>query len=103
MRTLDVPTASITEVKRSPMTAFERSRDSENGVYVLSHGTVAGVMLTRDQYENLVHQIDELEERLVLQEAEFRLRDESVRRYRDDEVRDAISRSTTFLEDDGWE
>ena len=43
------------------------------------------------------------EEELVLQEAALRLRDEAVRRYRDDEVRDTASRETPFSEDDGWE
>ena len=103
MRILDVPTTSITEVKRSPMAVFERSEETENGVYVLSHGTVAGVMLTREQYEGLVHQIDELEEELILQEAAFRLRDGSVPRYSDEEVRNATARATPFSEDDGWE
>lgn len=103
MRVLDVPTTSISEVKRSPIAVFERSEEAENGVYVLSHGKIAGVMLTREQYESLVRQIDELEEQLILQEAALRLRDDSVQRYRDEEVRDADSRAVPFSEDDGWE
>ncbi len=103
MRTLDVPTTSITEVKRSPIAVFERSQESGNGVYVLSHGTVSGVMLTREQYEHLVHQVEELEEALVLQEAAYRLREEPLARYTDDEVRSPASRATQFSEEDGWE
>ena len=103
MKILDVPTASISEVKRSPAAVFERSQEAENGVYVLSRGDVAGVMLTREQFESLNRRIEELEEDLVLLEAARRLGEDDGRRLPDDEVRSARARAVPFSEDDGWE
>ena len=84
------------------MAVFERSEEADNGVYVLNHGSVAGVMLARAQYEQLIHRIDELEETLVLQEAAYRIQNPPPHRYRDEEVRDDYARSVPFSEDDGW-
>ncbi len=103
MRVLDVPTTSISEVKRSPVAVFERSEKAENGVYVLSHGSVAGVMLAREMYEQLVRRVDELEEELCLLEASYRIENPSEHRFRDEDVRDARARAVAFSEDDGWE
>ena len=47
MRTLDIPTTSISDVKRSPMEAFQRADCEAAGVYVFNREKVAGVMLTQ--------------------------------------------------------
>lgn len=48
LKKLEVPTSSITEVKRSPMEVFEQARKEGTGVYVFNREKVAGVMLTKE-------------------------------------------------------
>ena len=104
METLNVPTTSISEVKRSPSKIFMLSRDANSGVYVFSHGSVAGVMLAQDQYEYLNKRIDDLEEQLLLKEAAERLRADDGQRFTDREVRGgAASEEHAFDPADGWE
>lgn len=57
---LEVPTSSITEVKRSPMEVFEMARKQGTGVYIFNREKVAGVMLTKELYENLVEELETL-------------------------------------------
>ncbi|HIF1660602.1 TPA: type II toxin-antitoxin system Phd/YefM family antitoxin, partial [Enterococcus faecium] len=54
LKKLEVPTSSITEVKRSPMDVFAQARDAGTGVYIFNREKVAGVMLTQEQYETLL-------------------------------------------------
>jgi hypothetical protein len=65
LKKLEVPTTSITEVKKSPMDVFNQAREAGTGVYVFNREKVAGVMLTQTQYEELVQELDELRERSV--------------------------------------
>ena len=44
LRKLDVPTSSITEVKKSPMDVFAQARKAETGVYIFNREKIAGVM-----------------------------------------------------------
>ncbi|MDN6640052.1 MAG: type II toxin-antitoxin system Phd/YefM family antitoxin [Tetragenococcus sp.] len=60
LKKLEVPTTSITEVKRSPMEVFEQAKQAGTAVYVFNREKVAGVMLTQDQYETLLQELDEL-------------------------------------------
>lgn len=93
MRTLDIPTTSISDVKRSPMEAFQRA-DCE----------AAGVMLTQQQYESLNKEIEELYSRLDDLTVEMRLSNKNVRTYSDSEVRGArVNPPSTIDEMDGWE
>lgn len=57
---LEVPTSSITEVKRSPMEVFDIARKEETGVYIFNREKVAGVMLTKELYEKLVGELETL-------------------------------------------
>lgn len=57
LKKLDVPTTSITEVKKSPMDVFEQAREAGTAVYVFNREKVAGVMLTQEQYENLLQEL----------------------------------------------
>ena len=45
---LDVPTTSISEVKKSPTIVFKKAKEENTPVYVFNRGAVAGVMLTRN-------------------------------------------------------
>lgn len=65
LKKLEVPTSSITEVKRSPMDVFAQAREAGTGVYIFNREKVAGVMLTQEQYEALVQELDDLREQKV--------------------------------------
>ena len=64
LRKLDVPTSSITEVKKSPMDVFAQARKAETGVYIFNREKIAGVMLTKEQYESLVEELNTLRDTL---------------------------------------
>lgn len=57
LKKLEVPTTSITEVKKSPMDVFDQARQAGTAVYVFNREKVAGVMLTQEQYENLLQEL----------------------------------------------
>lgn len=104
MRILDIPTTSISDVKRSPMEAFQRADREAAGVYVFNREKVAGVMLTQQQYESLNKEIEELYSRLEDLTVEMRLSNKNVRTYTDLEVRgEQGTHPTTIDELDGWE
>lgn len=104
MRTLDVPTTSISDVKRSPMEAFQRADREAAGVYVFNREKVAGVMLTQQQYESLNKEIEELYSRLDDLTVEMRISNKNVRTYSDSEVRGAqVNPPSTIDEMDGRE
>jgi hypothetical protein len=104
MHTLDVPTASITDVKKSPARVFDLAAEEQNAVYVFNRGSVSGVMLTQGQFEGFVRRIEELEDRLLDAEVARRLADTSARTYTDTEVRGDRSATIAPLDaDDGWE
>ncbi|WP_159722749.1 type II toxin-antitoxin system Phd/YefM family antitoxin [Enterococcus sp. CSURQ0835] len=63
LKKLEVPTSSITEVKKSPMTVFEQARQAGTGVYIFNREKIAGVMLTKEQYEGLLEELTELRQR----------------------------------------
>lgn len=60
LKKLEVPTTSITEVKKSPMDVFQQARDSGTGVYVFNREKIAGVMMTQAQYELLLEELASL-------------------------------------------
>lgn len=63
LKKLEVPTSSITEVKRSPMDVFDQARKAETGVYIFNREKVAGVMLTQEQYETLLQELVDLRQK----------------------------------------
>ena len=104
MQTLSVPTASITEVKKSPDTVFALAADANNAVYVFNRGTVSGIMMTQEQFESLNRQIEELEDRVLDAEVARRLSDGGIKTYSDASVRGAAAKAAAVLdENDGWE
>lgn len=50
----DVPCMPLNDIKKAPLTGFERAQQEGTGVYITRWNTVVGVMLTREQYEELV-------------------------------------------------
>lgn len=104
MRILDIPTTSISNVKRSPMEAFQMADQEAAGVYVFNREKVAGVMLTQKQYESLNREIEELYDQLADLMAEKRLLTENVSTFSDVEVRGATATESPVIdEEDGWE
>ena len=103
MKILDVPTTSISEVKRSPMDAFQKADQEAAGVYVFNREKVAGVMLTQKQYESLNKEIEELYDKLADIMAEKRLLTKHVSTFSDVEVRGEIASKRPIIdEEDGW-
>jgi PHD/YefM family antitoxin component YafN of YafNO toxin-antitoxin module len=104
MQTLNVATASISDVKVSPSKIFKTAESTDNGVYVFNRGTVVGVMLTKEQYERLTEGIEILTDRLIEIEAENRLRLSDITTYADSEVRGNIPDNSILVEiNDGWD
>ena len=68
LKKLEVPTTSITEVKKSPMDVFQQARDARTGVYVFNREKIAGVMLTQEQYETLLQELEESRQKIALTE-----------------------------------
>lgn len=60
LKKLEVPTTSITEVKKSPMDVFNQAREAGTAVYVFNREKIAGVMLTQEQYETLLQELHDL-------------------------------------------
>ncbi|MBV7389313.1 type II toxin-antitoxin system Phd/YefM family antitoxin [Enterococcus alishanensis] len=63
LKKLDVPTSSITDVKKSPMDVFGQARKAGTGVYVFNREKVAGIMLTQEQYEELLEELSEFRDK----------------------------------------
>lgn len=104
MKILDIPTSSISEVKRSPMEIFQRADKEAAGVYVFNREKVAGVMLTQNQYESLNKEVDGLYDQIADLITEKRLLNEKVANFSDSEVRGEIANERPIIdEDDGWE
>jgi hypothetical protein len=104
MQVLNVPTATVSDVKKSPGKVFEQAAKANNGVYVFNRGTVAGVMLTRQQYESLNSRFEEMSERLWDMETARRLHTSELQTYTDAQVRGDRAQLTPVIDpDDGWE
>ncbi|MDO3409097.1 hypothetical protein QWJ34_04920 [Saccharibacillus sp. CPCC 101409] len=104
MRILDIPTTSISDVKRSPMEVFEKAAQEAAGVYVFNREKIAGVMITQKQYESLNREIEDLYEQLADLIAEKRLLTQNISTFSDEEVRGTTATEFTVIdEEDGWE
>ena len=104
MKILDIPTSSISDVKRSPMEIFQKADKEAAGVYIFNREKVAGVMLTQKQYESLNKEVDGLHDQIADLIAEKRLLNEKVPTFSDSEVRGSIANEEpTIDEEDGWE
>jgi PHD/YefM family antitoxin component YafN of YafNO toxin-antitoxin module len=54
LKKLEVPLVPMRQLKDHAMAIFELANEKQTGVYVLNNGRVAGVMMTREQYEALL-------------------------------------------------
>ena len=101
---LDVPTTSISEVKKSPTIVFKKAKEENTPVYVFNRGDVAGLMQTQEQYESMTNEIEALHERVLDLEVEKRLAIKDLELYSDEEVRGAnADQFVTVDENDGWD
>lgn len=56
----EIPMLSVTDIKESPMKGFSQADTHDTGVYITNRNEVVGVMLTQTQYEDLVHELEDL-------------------------------------------
>jgi hypothetical protein len=104
MQNLNVPTATVSEVKKSPGKIFERAAQANNGVYVFNRAAVAGIMLTQEQYESLNNQLEDMAEQLYDLEVLRRLKSKNVKLYPDAQVRGSKAGEELVIDPrDGWE
>lgn len=80
MKILDIPTSSISEVKRSPIEIFQKAGKE-----------AAGVILTKKQYESLNKEINGLYDQIAVLIAEKRLLNENIMTFFDSDVRGSIT------------
>lgn len=102
MKILDIPTSSISEVKRSPMEVFQKADKEAAGVYVFNREKIAGVMLTQKQYETLNKEVDDLYDQIADLIAEKRLLHEKVATFSDSEVRGSIANEMPTIDEEDW-
>lgn len=100
MRILDIPTTSISNVKRSPMEVFQKADQEAAGVYVFNREKVAGVMLTQKQYESLNREIEELHDQLADLTAQNRLLKDTVSTSSDIEAREVIATESPLIDEE---
>lgn len=105
----NIAKGSITDVKKSPMDVFKKSEELNQGIYILNRNDVAGVMLSKDFYEQLLTRIEELEEVAFETEAARRIATHDAQEnpitYTLEEVmgKDLADMEFDPDEDDGWE
>lgn len=100
-KVLDVPTTSITELKKAPMAIIDLAKESNTGVYVLNRNEVAGVVLSEHQYKAINKENDQLHEEILLLETALRLSKTDIVTFTDKEVR--ASYDVEIDENDGWD
>jgi PHD/YefM family antitoxin component YafN of YafNO toxin-antitoxin module len=101
---LNAPTATISDVKKSPMDVFRKATNQGEGVYILNRKKIEGVMLTQKQYEALIEENDYLNDKIVELIAEKRLLDKSPAAFSDREVRGKVANKEPIIDKlDGFE
>ncbi|MGL5900301.1 MAG: type II toxin-antitoxin system Phd/YefM family antitoxin [Lactobacillaceae bacterium] len=97
------PFVSVSELKQSPKSIFDRAKKEKKGVYVLKNNSPEVVVTSVEVYESLVDQIDYYQEKIFDLETAKRLK-EPVKLYNDEEVRgEAAHREIQIDPNDGWE
>ncbi|ERL65959.1 type II toxin-antitoxin system Phd/YefM family antitoxin [Schleiferilactobacillus shenzhenensis] len=102
MKVLDVPTVSITELKKDPAKVAKMAADMGIGVYVLNRGKAISVTLTPEQYAALVADQERLLDLEVERQAIENIKNDSGERIPAEKV---IGHpiGDTIDPDDGWE
>jgi len=75
MKTLDVKTKSVTEVKREFSSIVNEANETGEPTYVFNHNKPEAVILSLDVYETLVKRNKELEDRLFYAQLNARVSD----------------------------
>lgn len=102
---LDVPTSSITELKKDPSSLFKKAANQKTGVYVLNRNTPSGIVMSVKDYEAMVKRLDQLEDLFLEKTVENRIKHDSGQYYTDVQVRGkakANSKNVEINEEDGW-
>lgn len=106
LKTLDVPTTSISELKKNPRSLFKTAADKGTGVYVLNRNTPSGIVMSVTDYEEMVKRLDQLEDLFLEKEVAERLANDKGKYFTDEEVRGkdiANAQKLEIDENDGWE
>lgn len=109
LKTLDVPHSNLTDLKKSPTDLFNKAKEAKSGVYIFNRNTPAGVVMSVDDYENMVKKVNELKDELLDAQVEAqavkRLATSTIT-HSDAEVRGeakANEKTAILDDDDGWE
>ncbi|GEO68253.1 type II toxin-antitoxin system Phd/YefM family antitoxin [Levilactobacillus acidifarinae] len=65
MRILEVPTSTLSELKRSPQNVFDQAQAAKAGIYIFNRKTPVGVVLSVVDYEDLVKENKALQAQLL--------------------------------------
>lgn len=109
LKTLNVPTSNISTLKKNPTKIFDNARNEKTGVYIFNRNTPAGIVMSVNDYENMVKKINQLEDKIldlqVEENAAQRVQNYDGIRFSDEEVRgkELAHRIPTIDENDGWE
>jgi len=111
MQTMKVPFSNITELKKSPTKLFEEAKSRKTGVYVFNRDQPAGVVLAVADYEELVNQNEELQDRLFELEQDYVVSQRLIKQEKENKplMADKTVRGPaaddvpTIDENDGWE
>lgn len=103
MKTLNVPTTNMTTLKKSSTKAFEEARKRKTGLYVFNRDTPAGVVLSVEDYEQLVNDNNALQDKLYGLEIKSRLDEKNPDLIDEDKVDGNTLKKIDFDDNDGWE
>ena len=94
----NILTATISDLKKSPMDVFRRASKESEGVYILNRKKIAGVILSQRQYEILVKENDYLNDKVIELLAEIRLLDKNASVFSDKEVRGKVANKEPIID-----
>ena len=108
LKTLDVPTTNISNLKKNPKQIFNDAQAEKTGIYVFNRDTPAGIVMSVNDYEKMVKKLNDLEDKIldlqIEKKVQFRMQNDSGKRFSDKEVRGDVANQKPIIdEDDGWE
>lgn len=57
----DIPIYSIDDLKKDPNKIFEVAHEEKSGAYIFDHDEIRGVILSLEQYENIIEERNRLQ------------------------------------------
>lgn len=103
MDLFNIPHKSISDVRQSPMNVFKETSESNNAVYIFKRNSVAGVMMTQEQFESMNAEIEALYDQIDELVVERRLAEPERGSIPVNEVIGMDLDDIEFDENDGWE